>query len=47
MLKKILVASLVSLAGCKTVDTTQPGAVGVERKQSMLVSSDTVNRSAA
>jgi predicted Zn-dependent protease len=46
MLKKILVAVLVSLAGCKTVETTQPGVVGVERKQSMLVSSDTVNRSA-
>ena len=47
MLKKILGALLVSLAGCKTVDTTQPGTVGVERRQSMLVSSDTVNRSAA
>jgi predicted Zn-dependent protease len=35
------------LAGCKSVETTQPGAVGVERKQTMLVSSDTVNRSAA
>ena len=46
MMKKILVLSLVLVAGCKSVDTTQPGVVGVERKQSMLVSSDTVNRSA-
>ncbi|MSQ62883.1 MAG: M48 family peptidase [Betaproteobacteria bacterium] len=45
-MKKILVLSLVLVAGCKSVDTTQPGVVGVERKQSMLVSSDTVNRSA-
>ena len=47
MLKKILVPVLVSLAGCQSVNTTQPGAVGVERRQNMLVSSDTVNRSAA
>lgn len=47
MLKKIIIPILASLAGCQTVNTTQPGAVGVERKQSMLVSSDTVNRSAA
>ena len=46
MMKKILVLSLVLVAGCKSVDTTQPGVVGVERRQSMLVSSDTVNRSA-
>ena len=46
MLKKILVAGLVLLAGCRSVNTTQPGAVGVERKQNMLVSSATVNRSA-
>ena len=45
MLKKFLVAAVVLLAGCKSVDTTQPGAVGVERKQTMLVSSDTINRS--
>lgn len=34
------------IAGCKTVQTTQPGAVGVDRQQSMLVSAETVNRSA-
>ena len=49
MLKKILVPVLpvlMALAGCQSVNTTQPGAVGVERKQNMLVSSATVNRSA-
>ena len=44
---RVMAAALILLAaGCKSVQTTQPGAVGVERKQSMLVSSDTVNRSA-
>ena len=48
MMKKILlVASLLAAAGCQTVQTTQPGAVGVERQQSMLVSSKEVNQSAA
>lgn len=38
-------AALV-LAACQTVQTTQGGLVGVDRKQSFLVSSDTVNSSA-
>lgn len=42
-----LAAATAALAGCQTVQTTQAGAVGVERKQTMLVSSDTINRSAA
>jgi len=46
MRKKILVLMLASLAGCQSINTTQPGAVGVDRKQSMLVSSAAVNRSA-
>jgi len=37
----------LALASCQTVQTTQPGAVGVERKQAMLLSSQQVNRSAA
>lgn len=41
-----LLALLALLAGCQSVNTTQPGAVGVERKQNMMVSSETVNRSA-
>jgi len=40
----ILAVGLFS--GCETVQTTRPGAVGVEREQTMLVSSATVNRSA-
>ena len=36
-----------ALAGCQTVQTTQPGAVGVERQQSMLLSSKEVNQGAA
>ena len=37
---------LAALAGCQGVNTTKPGAVGVERKQNMMVSSDSINRSA-
>ncbi|MCX7961112.1 MAG: M48 family metallopeptidase [Burkholderiales bacterium] len=40
-----LVAAL--LAACQTVQTTSPGAVGVDRPQTMLVSAETVNRGAA
>ncbi len=36
----------LALASCQTVQTTQPGAVGVERKQAMFLSADEVNRSA-
>jgi predicted Zn-dependent protease len=38
---------LLSLAGCQTVQTTQPGAVGVERKQRMLVSEEQIEQGAA
>lgn len=37
----------LALASCQTVQTTQPGVVGVERQQSMLLSSATVDKSAA
>ena len=40
-------AAVLTLAGCQTVHTTQGGVVGVDRQQTMLVSSDTINRSAA
>ena len=33
-------------AGCQTVETTQPGVVGVSRQQRMAVSADEVNASA-
>jgi len=41
------VAALLALGACKTVQTTQPGAVGVDRKQTMLLSSAQVDKSAA
>src|SRR5215467_13282501 len=34
------------LAACATVQTTQPGAVGIERKQTMLVSEASVEQGA-
>jgi predicted Zn-dependent protease len=37
----------VALAACQSVNTTQPGTVGVERKQNMMVSSESVNQSAS
>jgi predicted Zn-dependent protease len=38
---------LALLAACETVQTTQAGLVGVDRKQHMLVSSDDMNKGAA
>lgn len=38
---------LATLAGCETVATTQPGAVGIERQQSMMVSSAEIDKAAA
>ncbi|HSE02240.1 MAG TPA: M48 family metallopeptidase [Burkholderiales bacterium] len=37
----------MTLASCETVQTTQPGAVGVDRKQQFLLSSAEVDKSAA
>jgi len=37
---------LVGIAGCETVQTTQSGAVGVTRKQRMLVSEEEVEKGA-
>lgn len=34
----LITAALALTAACQSVQTTQPGAVGVERKQMMLVS---------
>jgi len=39
-------AATLALAACATVQTTQPGAVGIERKQTMLVSEASVEQGA-
>ncbi len=39
--------ALLAAAGCETVKTTSAGAVGVDRKQKMLVSSETIDEGAA
>jgi predicted Zn-dependent protease len=49
-LKKLtgLVAVMVlATAGCETVNTTSAGAVGVDRKQQMMVPSETIEQGAA
>ncbi len=38
---------LTATAACSTVQTTAPGAVGVERKQQMLLSSEQIDQAAA
>ena len=39
-------AAAVLLSGCQTVETTKPGAVGVDREQRMAVSAEEVNAGA-
>jgi predicted Zn-dependent protease len=41
-----LAALCIAIAGCATVQTTRPGAVGIERKQTMLVSEESVEQGA-
>jgi predicted Zn-dependent protease len=41
-----LITIAFGCTACQTVQTTQPGAVGVERKQLMLVSEETVEKGA-
>lgn len=45
---KLLISLIVAAvaAGCQTVQTTKESAVGVDRKQHMMVSADAVNQSA-
>jgi predicted Zn-dependent protease len=44
--RALLLAASLALAGCATVQTTAPGAIGVERKQTMLVSEADVEQGA-
>ena len=44
--RTILLGVVLALAACQSVNTTQPGVVGVSRTQSMLVSSTQINDSA-
>lgn len=43
----LLIGALGLASACQTVQTTSPGAVGVERKQQMLVSSEDIDKGAA
>ncbi|HSL69159.1 MAG TPA: M48 family metallopeptidase [Longimicrobiales bacterium] len=42
-----LLTGALSVAGCQTVQTTAPGAVGIERKQQMLISESDIEKGAA
>jgi predicted Zn-dependent protease len=45
-IRRLLIVTGAALlaAGCQTVQTTQPGAVGVDRKQHMLVSEEEIEK---
>lgn len=43
----VVVACVVGVTGCETVQTTNPGAIGVTRKQQMLVSEQEVEQASA
>ena len=45
--KFVLMAAALLLAGCQTVQTTQPGVVGVSREQRMAISQQDFDRGAA
>src|SRR5262249_42979904 len=42
----VVLFALTLIAGCETVQTTQGGAVGVERQQRMMISASEINNAA-
>ncbi len=42
----LIIGAALLAAACQTVQTTQPGAVGVDRKQHMLVSEEQIEKGA-
>lgn len=42
----LIIATAIFATGCQTVQTTQPGAIGVDRKQMMLVSAQEIDAGA-
>src|SRR4029453_3728046 len=46
-LAPIVLCAALLVSGCQTVQTTAPGAVGIQRKQEMLVSEQEVEKGAA
>ena len=47
-MRKLLAVTAVAIAaGCQSVDTTQPGVVGVDRDQRMMVSQQDMEQGAA
>ena len=47
MRRLLLLALIAVLAGCETIATTQPGTVGIDRQQTMMVSSGEIDQAAA
>lgn len=43
----LLIPASFALVSCETVDTTQPGVVGVDRDQRFLISANEINQAAA
>src|SRR5687767_15048551 len=47
VMRLIILALVLGLTACETVQTTKPGTVGIEREQRFLVSDQEINQAAA